>query len=315
MKSRMQMKFSQRYKKEVEVVLAGGIGNQLFQYFAGAFLAMQTSSDLVINAHLAQFTRTGHSDWIQDLGLPAQSYKAAAKKASSEFLFETLRRVSREVFARILISPNLQVKVLKYFKSTEVGLDERFLQMSEPLVISGYFQTPFFFDELATAGRLPRIDSTGFSGWFHKVHESISASNALVIHLRRGDYLLHAHNLGVLDRDYYSGAIERLRREGASWDKVFVFSDDLTLAKEEFKALSDGTWVFVDPPAAVSSSESLILMSAAKYIIIGNSTFSWWAAKLSDADIVVRPEKWFRNLADPKKLFPVHWLSVESFWK
>jgi hypothetical protein len=59
----------------------------------------------------------------------------------------------------------------------------------------------------------------------------------------------------------------------------------------------------------------MILMSRASDLIISNSTFSWWSAYISNKETnVVAPNKWFRDLEDPKMLIPEHWHQVDSQW-
>jgi hypothetical protein len=64
----------------------------------------------------------------------------------------------------------------------------------------------------------------------------------------------------------------------------------------------------------LSASETLQLFRRCDGYIIANSSFSWWAAMLSQAvnPIVIAPTKWFRNLEDPKELIPPSWLRVNS---
>jgi hypothetical protein len=42
--------------------------------------------------------------------------------------------------------------------------------------------------------------------------------------------------------------------------------------------------------------------------IIANSTFSWWAAILSDTPYVVYPKKWIAQ--NIENLFPSNWISI-----
>jgi hypothetical protein len=42
--------------------------------------------------------------------------------------------------------------------------------------------------------------------------------------------------------------------------------------------------------------------------ILANSTFSWWAAILSDTPYVVYPTKWIAQKVD--NLFPENWVSL-----
>jgi hypothetical protein len=62
--------------------------------------------------------------------------------------------------------------------------------------------------------------------------------------------------------------------------------------------------------------ESLLLMSMGKAIIIGNSTFSFWAGQMADrAETIIAPLTWFKGMADPDDLIPLNWTRVPSKWE
>jgi len=82
-------------------------------------------------------------------------------------------------------------------------------------------------------------------------------------------------------RAYYTSAME-LVLQGAPDTTFYVFSDDIDIAKTQLPDL-DAQLIFVDNPEAVGNKESLndfYLMRSCKNGIVGNSTFSWWAAWL-----------------------------------
>jgi hypothetical protein len=137
-----------------------------------------------------------------------------------------------------------------------------------------------------------------------------------VIHIRRGDYSNVSDSFGLLSMDYYSNAITRLRESGASWDQAWIYTDEPALVFTEFAELISLEELQVATPSADSSpGESLLAMCEADYIIIGNSTFSWWSAFLSTrAERVLRPEKWFKGMEDPLDLFPETWEPIKSYW-
>jgi hypothetical protein len=56
-------------------------------------------------------------------------------------------------------------------------------------------------------------------------------------------------------------------------------------------------------------------MSDATGIVIANSTYSWWAAKLGRAKQVIAPEQWFRVGIAPRDLYPGNWQLVPSAWE
>ena len=62
-------------KKNSQVVtmgVVGGVGNQLFQYYAGAYMAMKLSSKLKIDFSCVGLAGTHHESGIHDLVLPMQ---------------------------------------------------------------------------------------------------------------------------------------------------------------------------------------------------------------------------------------------------
>jgi hypothetical protein len=57
--------------------------------------------------------------------------------------------------------------------------------------------------------------------------------------------------------------------------------------------------------------EVLHLMSIGSSYVIANSTFSWWAAKLSNSRQVIAPEPWFVGAKEPSQLIPDEWLRLK----
>jgi hypothetical protein len=71
----------------------------------------------------------------------------------------------------------------------------------------------------------------------------------------------------------------------------------------------------LSPPPDSDPVESLLLMSSTTYIAISNSSFSWWAAKLSETDtLVFAPSKWYELRNDPIDLIPDSWIRITSDW-
>jgi hypothetical protein len=87
-----------------------------------------------------------------------------------------------------------------------------------------------------------------------------------------------------------------------------VFSDDPAQARQVFSEIPSA--VFVDDPEVLSAWESFSLMRRCQHFVISNSTFSWWAAWLSEAEgkQVVTPSLWWKS---PEQRFtsigPTEW--------
>lgn len=112
-------------------------------------------------------------------------------------------------------------------------------------------------------------------------------------------------------RAYYKNAINLV---SAKYSDVvfFVFSDDPAAARNEIE-FPGRKLIYVDLPSAKGNLQSLAdfyLMYACNHAIIGDSTFSWWAAWLSEQNgkIVVAP----RGLSPlGEDWVPPHWIPLD----
>lgn len=110
-------------------------------------------------------------------------------------------------------------------------------------------------------------------------------------------------------------AIEQINSLSDAPSPVWIFSDSPNEIKESMPNLMKFGPKIIASPNDVSDAETLILMSHASRIVIANSTFSWWAARVNGSNkTVIAPEKWFRGLPDPEFLIPNNWIKVKSYW-
>lgn len=298
------------------MILFGGLGNQLFQYFAGQYLANKSDANLKIDSTFSQFGRSGHSDWIGDTTLPG-NITVSAPRHSFRYLDSLVKRRIRELLARMIKGRQMQLKILHQYHSSAPGYDPEVEQLKPPVTIVGYFQTWRHFEALKKIGLVPEIEMKRPSAWFLEMTNRIdSQGRVLGIHVRRGDYVGNAE-IGSLSMSYYVAATEELRSRGVTWDAVWIFSDDVLLTQNEFKEYSNvkENLVFVEPPVGSHAFESMLLLSRCSSLIIANSTFSWWAATLGNQEkSVVCPSKWFAEMEDPRDLYPKNWIQATSSW-
>jgi len=303
-------------KKSFRLILLGGLGNQLFQYFAGQYLAHKFDASLKIDSAFSQLGRTGHSDWIGGITLPG-NISPSAPRYSYRYLKSLLKRRTRDLLAGVIKGKQMRLKILHQYHSSEPGYDPYLEQLKPPVTIVGYFQTWRYFEALKNLGLVPEIKMKHPSLWFLEMTNQMKRQGRVLgIHVRRGDYVGNA-GIGTLSVSYYESATEELRSRGVTWDAVWIFSDDVLLAQNEFKNFSNlsDNLVFVQPPFGSHAFESMLLLSRCSSLIIANSTFSWWAAILGNPEkLVVCPSKWFAEMEDPRDLFPQKWIQVESSW-
>lgn len=302
--------------KKITVVLNGGLGNQLFQYFAGLYVAQRANSTLIVDATFSQRGRTGHSDWINVLGLPGTISKDTSS-VSFGFLIALTVRLSRGLLARLIKSKQLRLKLLRQYRSPIAGFDSSLDQLDAPITIIGYFQTWRYYQWLKEQEVAPEVSMGNPSDWYRGMQSLLERENKVLgLHVRRGDYVWNPE-IGILSTAYYHRAMLALKEAGVEWDAVWVFSDDAEISETDFMGLFSGTERFsiVKPPFESHSFESLALMAQTSALIIANSTFSWWAATLGDPRRkVVCPESWFADMEDPLDLCPPDWIRVKSAW-
>lgn len=272
---------------------------------------------LSIDSTFSLFGRTGHSASISGLGLPGKFIEASSNNKVL-LSFAIFRRYWGKTLSRLsgkfrFLAPNAH-----WLISEVVGFD----QMLDPSTVNpnstiwGFFQTWRYSTSLIDQGRFPRPQLANPSEWYRLQLGQQQLGKTLVIHVRRGDYSKHGGSIGLLSAEYYSLAIADLKKSGAHWVDAWIYSDEPdTVAAEFSQLIEEENLKVARPPAGSYPGESLLAMTEADYLIIGNSSFSWWSAFLSvRAEKVVRPEKWFRGLADPADLFPDNWVSAKSFW-
>ena len=118
------------------------------------------------------------------------------------------------------------------------------------------------------------------------------------IHIRRQDYLTNPnhHFVGL---DYYKKALSKFPSD----IQVLVFSDDSKWCHEQS--------LFNDDRFMISENDSgyvdMCLMTMCTDFIIGNSSFSWWAAWLGNKGKVIAPKNWFPDDKDTSDLYCDGW--------
>ena len=136
----------------------------------------------------------------------------------------------------------------------------------------------------------------------HQLLSKVQSSNAVAIHIRRGDYLNPnvAKVYGdICTEKYYQKAIAIIN---ASVHKpLFVFfSNDCIYVRDTYHL---DNMIVVDWNKGEDSVWDMYLMSKCKYMILANSTFSYWAARLNDnADKIYCPRRW-TNCNPPDIIF------------
>lgn len=153
----------------------------------------------------------------------------------------------------------------------------------------GYFQSELYFKECSDIIRNEITIRNKLKPELVNFINMIHNSESVCLSIRMGDYMNNPVH-GVCSFDYYQKAIDKIY-ELVPEARIFVFSDNIADVMAHFKFHRP---VSIEPEGC-NEWEKLTYMSACKYFILSNSSFSWWVQYLSDykSKIVIAPDHWF----------------------
>lgn len=284
---------------EVQVRLSGGIGNQIFQYFAGKMVAEKFSSTFSINANLLYGFNAHFGSDIRELAF----YKPDNEVAK---VLITTTSSLKAGFRIKLAKKNLCLsRLFKVYSKEQIDFNA-IGKFKGEVELSGYFQTrqvvEFIKEGYPELDLLPKKESPSIAAAMQAI-----GNNFCAIHIRRGDYLKSGSIHNVLNSDYYSNALSILTdKRKKDPIKYVVFSDE---PKHVASLLPENVNYIEANQFKLSTVEELYLMSQANAFIIANSTFSFWPAFLARIEcVVVAPNRWFKSGDQSiNEIFPSHW--------
>lgn len=289
------------------VKLMGGLGNQMFQYACARHLAERNNDILKLDLTWYQPGGIAEGDTIRSYALeqfsitalPASEEEIRRLRGSQSVVAVFMRRAIRKIVHTIrpVMHHVFDPKVL--LRKGDVYLDE-------------FFQSERYFKDIDPIIRNEFRLKNAMSGAAQVVAQNIEQTNAVSLHVRRGDYVTNNNAsafLGVCSPEYYRAAIDEIGSRVDS-PKFFVFSDDIEWVKGHIE--------IPFPVAYISNGDiadyaELVLMSKCKHNIIANSSFSWWGAWLNvnPNKTVIAPRSWFNDpSAHTTSPVPSEWITL-----
>ena len=274
--------------------LHGRLGNQMFQYAAARALAIRLGVQVALDARGALKRGEGVLTRVFDLPLGEPVGLPPAKHES------LLRYAAWRVSGRDPV----------FRREQGLGYNRQIKRCADNSYLHGYWQSERYFHHIEPDIRrdftFPAFSSQQNADMAGRIGQELSVS----LHVRRGDYLtLGAHVL--CDQAYYEAALAAVLTGLEGTPTVYVFSDDPGWARDNLPLPCNK--VVVDFNGPDTDFEDMRLMSLCQHNIIGNSSFSWWAAWLNanEGKRVAGPARWF---GDPKlsnpDILPPEWLSI-----
>jgi hypothetical protein len=249
----------------IEVRLAGGLGNQLFQVAYGISLSLE------IGAHVK---------FLQPI---------KGRVFSLGWL-----GINNEV-PQIFILQNQDIEISTLSECTCIVrnhyvepsfISEPRIEFNENTQIQGYFQSELFFFKY----RYP-IKEFLIRKLLSQTNYDEIGVDSVELHVRLGDFYRSRKARrfhGVINDEYVALALHHL--DFFSNQKVLrIITDDTESLKKVLPNSSRFASLLVSSELALNDFR---ILTESRNLIISNSTFSWWGAYLSSANVIA-PAKWF----------------------
>ena len=290
---------------ELIVGLSGGLGNQLFQFAAGMELATRHGLRLSIDSRtLRKQSRRGE---VAPRKLALTQFTLPVRKARLAHLVK-LKMIRK--FSSLLDRFGLDVgQLLGYSHIREKGF--AFSPITEELrkfnYISGNWTSPQYFQETGTYLRTILTPITPLSVEAKTLIEQIDGSNAICVHVRRGDYV---GTVDLLEEAYYRRGISYLRTL-VGHQKAYIFSDDIAWCQRKIESAQNDVIVLPKHFAGNDEAHDMALMGSFRNFVVANSTFAWWAVWLAGERVrhVVSPSPW--SLLRDSDFVPEKWIKID----
>lgn len=288
--------------------LKGGLGNQLFQY------ALYEKYKY-LNKEVYLYDIPVRENGNQHNGIEIDRvFNLRYKSISKEF---NIQQYMKEEPQNLYVRLNNVIKTLKGKCHYEYDLSYKnnFYKWDD-CFLDGYWQSPKYFQDI----RNKLIEELQFwnieedlkkNRTNEEILNEIKETNAVCIHIRRGDYY-EKENVrifgNICDLSYYKRAISCILDKEENV-KFFFFSDDIEWCSVNFDFIKDKKFVMGN--RGELSYIDMYLMSKCKHNIIANSSFSWWGAWLNQNEekIVIAPKKWM-NGACKADIWDNRWIRI-----
>lgn len=263
------------FRPIIVVRLYGGLGNQLFTYAAAKRLSVYNNCKLYIDAG---------SGFIRD-----HKYKRSYQLAAFEISSPTSNWASFlgfvfTYFRRIIVSINRKSSAINkiIIQQKKISFDAELLtlKITKPVLFEGFWQSEGYFKDIESVIRSEFKFKQSVVNEMLPFLPLFNFTKAIAIHVRHFNDQHHI-NQGNVNDDYYKRSILYFQQQIPDAE-FWLFSDNPQSALLKFKDFNVKCLPISLVVKEGNEVKELFLMSQFRNFIIGNSTFSWWGAWLSD---------------------------------
>lgn len=298
---------------QVSIELVGGLGNQLFGYYAGRYVSSSLNRDLLLDFSNVMHYQDISNDTIMAFDLSNSTPVFRGPDTS-------IKRIRRKVLDKTLLEfPRLSNGLLRL---NQLVIDEgqtgefdgkllRKTALQKRPKLRGYFSNFEYFLNLKKEDQILTLRK--HTDQLNEILNRAVSTSPISLHLRRGDYVGNSSTYGLLSTDYYRNCIRILMDNGIN-QPIWIFSDDSDAARDLQNHLKQFETVFVNDIGNFTAPEQLIIQTKCSYHVIANSTFSQWGSMLSESKLTLCPKAYFKDGRVHNSYPPKFWTEVESLW-
>ena len=308
----------------ITVELGGGLGNQMFGFMAGLYAQALTGFSLNLDFRQVSYSHNTKMYDLRSFVLPCASIDS---RYSQTKMYRNLRRLNDSLYYRSQIYRS--VKTISRDMFTDqldpwgVETQSYFGKISRNTLIAGPHASFSYIDKLEEIlGKRIVLVLKEESSWLKEKTNEMHVKSPICVHVRRGDYMgleKSLSRIGLLSSEYYSKGIRYIAGERESSNTVWIFSDTPEISKilsTQMNLPSEFEIEVITPPKDHDPAESLILQSRADFNVIGNSSFSHWAARLNQTSkMTVYPSHYYYNSSREMAHKYSSWVSIPSSWE
>jgi hypothetical protein len=243
----------------------GGIGNQIFQLASSYCFATKTGSKIILDTRGCDSADNFHASWHLELLVKEMQKELSIKVRRSDNLIKIFKRKFLDYFLKPTIIPKTEI-VFQYM-------------LDLPFKKSGKFIYIPTIEDRFLAEEALRL---GFGKFFQRLQfdfENKDKTKTLVgVHVRRSDAV--TSNRFVPDTWFVKVLKEFINKNNS----FFCFTDSI----ENLSFLSALNNVVVFGPE-MHPLESIVRLSKCDVLVLSRSTFSFWAAAISDSKQIISP--------------------------
>lgn len=265
-------------KGVINVMVQGGLGNQLFQYALGRSLEKKDWDVTYDCSLLYKFP----------VEMPHDRHKP--QYGLDGFCFPPIKEGK---------------PVGEIHRNEDMSFDSVALNPHNSGTLQGHWQSEIYFENVAKEFRYELVPKAPSDFNINRLIGQIASTgkNSVAVQVRRGDYTWEGNidYHGLMGKEYFEQGIQL-----TGGKDIFVITDDPAWCRESF------------PAATIVETHNrfwdIYLMSLCQHAVIANSTFGWWAAWIGDTKpgrVVVAPKRWFaRKELHSENVVPARWLQI-----